>query len=267
VTVADAQPYCGAPPWPGDLWSRWNLDPVLLAALTVAICLYRIGAARSGRSLGASAQALFYIGWAIGTAALISPLCALSVSLFTARVGQHVVLALLAAPLIAAGKPVWVLSTALGLPVREWIARPGWAALLFAATLWFWHAPAPYAATFSSVTVYWCMHVTAVGSAVWLWSALLGDSRSNALMPVLAGLVSSVQMGLLGALITLTPRTLYAPHALTSAAWGLTPAQDQQLGGSIMWVPGCVVFVVVAMVALRRVLDRPQTATPRWANP
>ena len=51
------------------------------------------------------------------------------------------------------------------------------------------------------------------------------------------------------------PRAFYAPHALTTMAWGLTPLQDQQLGGSIMWVPGCIVFLVVAMFGLRRVLE------------
>jgi putative membrane protein len=267
VTVAGVLPYCGTPPWPGDLWSRWNLDPLLLASLTVAAYLYRVGAAKLARSLSNSAQAFFYTGWAIGTAALISPLCALSVSLFAARVAQHMVLALLAAPFVAAGKPVKVLSAALGLPARRWKARPGWAALLFAAALWFWHAPSPYAATFTSVTVYWSMHVTAFASAVWLWSTLLVNPRVDPLLSVLAGLVSSVQMGLLGALVTLAPRTLYAPHVLTSAVWGLTPSQDQQLGGSIMWVPGCVVFLGAAMVGLRRMLDRRRSGITGLATP
>ena len=114
----------------------------------------------------------------------------------------------------------------------------------------------PYAATFASSSIYWLMHVTVFTSAFWLWSALVEPSRgAGALMPVLAGLMSSVQMGLLGALITLSPRAFYAPHALTTMAWGLTPLQDQQLGGSIMWVPGCIVFLVVAMFGLRRVLE------------
>ncbi len=100
-----------------------------------------------------------------------------------------------AAPLIAVGKPLEVLSAVLGLPVGTWSARPGWAALLFAETLWFWHAPAPYAATFTSMSVYWCMHVTASGarsgSGRRCWRI-----RGRTLMLVLAGLVSSVQMGL-----------------------------------------------------------------------
>jgi putative membrane protein len=111
------------------------------------------------------------------------------------------------------------------------------------------------------------MHVTAFASAVWLWSTLLVNPRVDPLLSVLAGLVSSVQMGLLGALVTLAPRTLYAPHVLTSAVWGLTPSQDQQLGGSIMWVPGCVVFLVAAMVGLRRMLDRRRSGITGLATP
>ena len=99
------------------------------------------------------------------------------------------------------------------------------------------------------------MHVTLFGSACWLWSALL--RREGALVGgLLASVVSSVQMGLLGALITRAPRAFYAPHFLTTDAWGLTPLQDQQLGGAIMWVPGCTVFLLVATVALAACLAR-----------
>ena len=80
---------------------------------------------------------------------------------------------------------------------------------------------------------------------------------------MLAGLVFHVQMGLLGALITLAPRALYAPHALTTVAWGLSPLQDQQLGGAIMWIPGCIVFLVVAMLRLAAPVRR-RVAAPGW---
>jgi putative membrane protein len=59
-------------------------------------------------------------------------------------------------------------------------------------------------------------------------------------------------MGLLGALITFAERPVYAPHRLTTAAWGLTQLQDQQLGGAIMWVPGVGVFLaVMSLIAWR----------------
>jgi cytochrome c oxidase assembly factor CtaG len=79
-------------------------------------------------------------------------------------------------------------------------------------------------------------------------------------MPIetlLASLVSTVQMGLLGALITLAPRPLYAPHLLTTDAWGLAPLEDQQLGGLVMWIPGGVAYVVGALAVARTWLSRP----------
>ncbi len=247
-------PYCGAPPSPDALWSRWNIDPVLCTVLAIVAVAYAAGS----RQLGRDERVAFYSGWAITAAALISPFCALSVSLFAARVGQHMILALLAAPLVAAGRPVAAFGALLR--DRKWRtpinSAPILAAVVFTALLWFWHSPAPYQATFSSTLVYWSMHLSLFGAALWLWSELL-DPAPGRLMPVLlAGVISSVQMGLLGALITFAPRPLFAPHALTTAAWGLTPLQDQQLGGGLMWVPGCLVFLVAAMLVLWSALAR-----------
>ena len=70
-------------------------------------------------------------------------------------------------------------------------------------------------------------------------------------------------MGFLGALITLAPRAVYAPHALTAAAWGLTPLGDQQLGGIIMWIPGCLVFLVFALLALAPALSDAESRSYR----
>jgi putative membrane protein len=112
-------------------------------------------------------------------------------------------LASVVAPLIALGLPPTVAGR-LG-------RRPVLAAATFAVTLWFWQAPAAYAATFQSDGVYWAMHLTAFAAAVWLWSGLLDGSR-DALGPFsLATLLTTGQMGLLSALITFAGRPLYAP--------------------------------------------------------
>lgn len=183
---------------------------------------------------------------------MISPLCPLSVSLFSARIFQHMWLASVVAPLIALGLPPTVAGR-LG-------RRPMLAAATFAVTLWFWQAPAAYAATFQSDGVYWAMHLTAFAAAVWLWSGLLDGSR-DALGPfALATLLTTGQMGLLGALITFAGRPLYAPHFATTYAWGLTPLADQQLGGVVMWVPAGVLmaggFAWAFLQTLRRAAAR-----------
>lgn len=249
-----AIPYCGTPTTPGLLLSRWNVDPVLIAALVVVACLYAVGAQRSGSSTNKTRQAAFYTGWLITALAVISPLCPLSVSLFAARVSQHLILLFVGAPLVAIGQPFAVVR---GL----WSEREGEgtppsnmnfyaATIVFTVLMWFWHAPLPYEATFDSSVVYWTMHLSLYGSALWLWMLVLTPSSNRGLHCLFAAGVSSLQMGFLGAIITFSPRALYAPHALTTFAWGLTPLQDQQLGGAILWVPGMLIFMVAAVVML-----------------
>ena len=226
--------YCGAPPVPGGLMERFNLDPVLIAVLVAVAAIHIRHNYRSGRSTSAAAA-----GWAVAAAAFISPLCALSVSLFSARVAQHMILLLVAAPLIAASLPDW---GALKRPLMLW----GSSAAFFTA-LWFWHMPVPYEATFGSAFLYWLMHLSLFGSGMALWAALLRQHSPQALA---AGMLTSIHMGLLGAIIALASWPMYRPHYATTEAWGLTPLADQQLGGVLMWVPGCLLFLWVALRSL-----------------
>ncbi len=181
-------------------------------------------------------------GWAITACALISPLCALSVSLFSARVAQHMVLVLIAAPLLALSLPAPQGTKA---RLRLWSA-----AVVFFTALWFWHMPVPYDATFAWVSIYWAMHLTLFGSAVWLWRELLMAVRAHLIDVVVVGSLTSMQMGLLGAVLAMASRPLYSWHFTTTQVWGLTPLQDQQLGGTFMWVPGIVLFLWAAVRAL-----------------
>jgi putative membrane protein len=236
-------PYCGTPPAPGGV--AWNFDPWLIAALLAGAV---VGARR------AADRRLFLGGWAVLAALLLSPLCNLSVALFSARVAQHVLLLTVAAPLIGAG---------LGAPRRG--TGPGGlalAAFAFALLLWAWHLPAPYALTFRSDLAYWAMQGGLVASAAWLWRGLLLGAAARPDAVLLAGVATAAQMGGLGALLTFAPRPLFVPHALTTLPWGLAPIEDQQLGGLLMWVPGGLAFALVALPALARAL-RADPAAPR----
>lgn len=233
-------PYCGGVPLPGELLARFNLDPVLIAVLfgVTALQLW------SARRLGPRRLLCGLTGWLIAAAAFVSPLCALSVALFSARIAQHMILVLVAAPLIAAGLPSRV-------PRMVW---PLWSSTLaFFISLWFWHMPFPYDATFRSVAVYWCMHVTLFGSAIWFWQALMHHARAHVVDAFAAGILTSVQMGLLGAFLSLANHALFRWHLLTTWMWHLTPLQDQQLGGVLMWVPGIIIFLWAAVRSLARI--------------
>jgi putative membrane protein len=232
-------PYCGAAPLPGDLLARFNVDPIVISALILAAAfqLWRARPSPSGR------LASVVSGWVVAAGAFLSPLCALSVALFSARVAQHMILVLIAAPLIALGMPM---------RRREASWPLGASALGFFLALWFWHMPLPYEASFGSVLLYWCMHLCLFGSAIWLWSELLHHPRSGAVAAIAVGALTSMQMGLLGALLSLADHALFSQHFLSTAVWGLTPLEDQQLGGIIMWVPGIGLFLGVAIRSLVR---------------
>lgn len=236
--MAQAIAYCGTPPDPSTLASRFNLDPLLIVILG-GVALLHFGWCRARAQPGYSPL----IGWAIAAAALISPLCALSVSLFSARVAQHMILILIAAPLIATG-----------LPRTAKQSRGLWpAAVLFLVALWGWHMPAPYDATLRSTPLYWVMHISLFGTGLWLWHELIGHDAYDAPGALTAGFATSMQMSLLGALLTLGNRAWFVVHYLTTQIWGLSPLADQQLGGAIMWVPGIALFLWVALRSTHRI--------------
>lgn len=228
-------PYCGPAPVPADLLGRWNPDPVLLAGLAVAAIWWSASGKRQAQRKGFSVGA-----FALTLLLFVSPFCALTSALFSARVVHHVVLAVILAPLLVFAFP------------RERMPAPGslaaWTgaqAILF----WLWHAPVAYSAALSDNAIYWLMQASLLGSSIMFWSAL---RRASPPAAVGALLVTMVQMGLLGSLITFASRPLYVPHFLTTEAWGLSALQDQQLAGLIMWAPAAALYLVAALVVAHR---------------
>jgi putative membrane protein len=200
-------------------------------------------------------------GWLAATVAFVSPLCGLSVALFSARSAQHMILLLIAAPLIALGWPARRVASALHGNGALW-ATAG----VFLVALWGWHMPTPYGATFTSTFLYWAMHITLFGGGVLLWRELVNHPARRTAAALTVGLLTSMQMGLLGAILTLARRPLFFPHLTTTQIWGLTPLQDQQLGGILMWVPGILLFLWAAIRSLRRLWDILEK-TPHESHP
>ena len=233
AATRDWLPYCGAAPIPGDWLARWNPDPVLLLAIAgVAILSWR-SADAAGRRMVTGAVGLSLL-------LFVSPFCALSSALFSARVTHHVLLVAVLAPLLVLAIPKGR---------NGWRGSLGpWTALQ-AITLWLWHSPGLYAEALSSDTLYWLMQLSLLGTAIGFWAAL---RRSPAPAAVAALLASTVQMGLLGALITFAGTPLYAPHLRTTEAWGLSALQDQQLAGLIMWAPSAGLYLGAALFLVHR---------------
>lgn len=216
--------YCGPPPSPGEILGSWNLDPAAVAGLT----LLALWAGRSRQGLAATA---------VLAIAFVSPLCALSSALFSARVLHHVLMVAVAAPFLALARPART-PTGAGLPF-----------LAATAALWVWHAPAPYDAALGHVGLYWAMQASLLGTAVLFWRATFSRPGGSGAPWVLFAYMA---MGLLGALLTFAPEPLYGAHALGPLLWGMEPLADQQLGGLVMWVPAGLPFAAWGALLARR---------------
>ncbi len=223
-------PFCGTPPIPADLLGRWLFDPALLAGLAVFAAALWV-TAKDRRSAS--------IGWAITALLFVSPICAASIALFSARVLQHVLLVLVAAPLIAYALP------RVRLPLVSLSA-------VLTALFWFWHMPMPYAATLQADLAYWAMHLSLFGTAIAFWSAILAHNRTSPGTAVLGLGIVAGQMTLLSAVFVFSSNTWHSWHSLTALPYGISGLQDQQLAGSIMWVGGGALLLVgIAMMAFR----------------
>ena len=149
--------YCGPAAIPADFWMRWNADPLLIAALAALALVVGSGRSSDARA-GCGAIALMLI-------VFVSPLCALSSALFSARVLHHILLVTAVAPLLARAFPQRRASA----PLAALVAA-------HAIILWFWHAPGPYAWGLASVPAYWLMQLSLLGSAWLMWRAILAPS-------------------------------------------------------------------------------------------
>ena len=236
-------PYCGIAPLPEDWLMRWNLDPWLLAVLALTLAF-------SGRMPAGSRPSIRYAA-AVCAFLFVSPFCAVSSALFTARVVPHVLLATVLSPMLAAAIPR--LGQRIPLTLTAWTA-------LQALVFWAWHAPPFYEAALSNDALFWLMQVSVTRSAA-VWWAKLKQAPTAAAVAALLG--AMVLMGILGALITFAGRPLYAPHWLTTQPWGLTPLQDQQIAGIIMWAPASAIYLLTAMVLLYRWMGRSEAVAAR----
>lgn len=218
--------YCGDAPDPELLWQSWNFDPVLLLALLGL----GWGLRRSRPGLWA-VVALFV--------AFVSPLCALSSALFSARVVHHVILIAVAAPLLALARPASKSN------------HPAAPLILSAIILWGWHWPPAYDLALTNIAVYWLMQLSLLASSVWFWRSVLTPKRPpvDALTFIV---IAYAQMGMLGAILTFAPDPLYAAHRIAPYDWGLTPLADQQLGGLVMWGPAGLAYATMAILIARK---------------
>jgi putative membrane protein len=255
----------GAPLAPHDFWSAWSLEPAVLAGLGVAAALYARGMARlRTRSRRVAVRrreaAAFWSGWIALAAALVSPLHPLGEALVSGHMVQHELIMALAAPLLVLGRPLVV--SLWGLPPRwrrtlgGWIGalRPFWRALLRIEVAWAlhalaiigWHLPGLYQRTVDSDLVHSLQHTSFLLTALLFWWSVLPGAalRGQHGQAILSLFGTMVYTGGVGALLTLGSVLWYPAYGEAAPLWGLTPLEDQQLAGLVMWVPGGMAYVL-----------------------
>jgi putative membrane protein len=266
--------------------SRAAGELLLISLLLVAGAWYAFGywrvwrVSKSGRDALLRHGALFAVGWLTIAGSLLSPLHQLGGRSFTMHMIEHELLMLLAAPLIALSRPIGVLLWAFPRGARRslgnvgrnrwfnaaWvrISSPLSASLLQAAALWIWHAPIFFDRALASESWHAAQHLSLVFSALLFWWSI-NNASSLERRHAVAGLFlffTSIHSGLLGALMAFAESPWYSRYVAMgmSGVGGLTPLEDQQIAGLIMWVPGGAVHAVAALIYLSRWFKAPRKA-------
>ncbi len=252
---------------PEDSWtSLWAAAPLALAASAYVVGMCRLWSASGlGRAVHLRRATCFGVAWLSLVVALLSPLERLSTQLFTAHMIEHEILMVVAAPLLALSHPLapllWALprtvrpavgqalgSSILLFPIRRLAMSPLAATALHAVVLWLWHAPSFYTAALAEQPIHWLQHLSFFCTALLFWWALLfGCGRRGYGAAIFYLFATALQSGFLGILLALARLPLYPSQGTAAGTWGLSPLEDQQLAGLIMWVPAGMVYFIAAL--------------------
>jgi putative membrane protein len=267
----------GRPPAPHDLWAAWTVEVPLLVGLAVAGGVYLGGLGRLWRRAGGQGipvwrASAYGLGWLALAVALVSPLHALGTALFSSHMVQHMVLVVVAAPLLALGLPavtsLWALPSrwrlaiahrwrvagrARALPALAGSPLVAWG--LATGVFWLWHVPGLYQAALRSEVVHIVEHVSLLATALVAWWTVVrpaGRGRPVYGLRVLSLFAAALVGGLFGALVTFARRPWYPAYGASVPDWGLTPLTDQQLAGVAMWGPASLAYAAAALLVLAR---------------
>jgi putative membrane protein len=214
--------------------------------LCVGVWRQRFATAHGGPvpPVGRGRQATFLAGVLVLGLALASPLEPLVAVLQSAHMVQHLLLTIVAPPLLLLGTPGWLLAPALAwpgvAPVARLVTRARLAFALGNVTFLAWHLPVFYNAALRYEPVHILEHVSLLGTALILWWPVLGPApalpRLNYPLQMLYVFLQTLPGALLGIILGMAPTPLYPSYEAAPRLWGLSVLADQQIGGLIMWV-------------------------------
>jgi cytochrome c oxidase assembly factor CtaG len=247
----------------------WPFDPWLLAALLLSAGVYLRGwlvVRRRDQALWHGSHiAAFFGGLAAIYLALASPIEPFAALLLSAHMAQHLLLMMVAPPLLWLGAPLFPLLRGLPRPIRifwaapllsspslrrlsGWLTHPLTALVVFVAATWFWHVSPVYDLAMRSSGWHYLEHACFLGTAMLFWYSVVRPYPARPcwspwlLLPVL--LVADLSNTALSALLTFCDRVLYPYYSEVPHLGGLSSLEDQTAAGVLMWVPGSVAFLV-----------------------
>ncbi len=250
----------------------WNLDPWVLVPLGALTMLYGVGLTRRRKWPRHALQriAAFTAAVLCLSFALVWPLEILSGRSFAAHMLQHMLLLSLAPPLLVIAQPLPVLLAALPMTFQRalvrgfrsrcrgawaFLARPAVAFTIHGVTIWAWHSPAAFQWALQSNAIHILEHFCFFATAQLFWWSMLnrgGRTFQRYGTNTLWVLSTLIHTGFLGALLTFARYPLYAYYVeraeLDGLLGGLTPLEDQQLGGTLMWVLGAGPYLLAGLI-------------------
>ena len=267
------------------LFDSWTVDFWVVGPLALAAGIYLRGwlrlHARVPQRFGGGHLAAFLGGLTAIAVALESPLHSLGAQLLQAHMVQHLLLMMVAPPLLWLGAPLLPLLQ--GLPrgilrtwvgplfawrslayICQWLIYPPVAWAVYVGSTWAWHTPALYERALASEFWHEVQHACFLATALAFWWPVVQPWPSRPLVPrwaiVLYLILADLQNTVLGAWLVFAERLIYPSYAAVPSLWGISALNDQAAAGAIMWVPGSIAFLLPIAWIVGQMLS------PQWSQ-
>lgn len=253
----------------GDLVGRWDIgDPLAMLVLFMGavymVGLMRLGARSHASPLDSKRVYAGVAGFAALYIALAGPFDAFATEAFWLHMVQHLVIGLIAVPLLLLASPMpaylWAMPETVRMGAGEllrseglirrsiqWLTDPKVTVPLYVGTLYFWHAPPFFSAALENQYVHYFQHLSFFVTAALFWWPIIGPApvRSKLSYPqrLLYLLLVVTPSAALASIITMSRSVIYENYLSSPMHWNMTALEDQTMGGLILWIPGNALYL------------------------